>query len=233
MDSAYFRPPNDASNHELMQVQVGEDVFDMLRKNITHGIATHMVYPKQMSIPFIDYDPLMFEYILRYLRTHEFPLFFDYTTQTFDYILYRSLLSAARHFGVKELASWIAGKKYMEEVQVTRTVTAIKDDVPEKLQKRLDILGSRAHCKVETSISWSTRKVYVCPRGIATHRNDRSQCGQACEKARKEANKSVVFDNEPVASAVVVTTEVNVKPARTLNPEATSFLPAGKVRRRG
>jgi hypothetical protein len=31
--------------------------------------------------------------------------------------------------------------------------------------------------------TWETRKVYVCPRGVAVHRNRPESCGAACHKA--------------------------------------------------
>ncbi|KAI1781262.1 hypothetical protein F4818DRAFT_33834 [Hypoxylon cercidicola] len=193
----------------LIWLHVGGDrQFETLRTTLTDGIKTRM-----SAGHFIDCDPVLFEHILRYLRTRRFPLFFDAKTQTFDYVLYDSLLGAARYFSIRELAEWIEKEAYLDAVQTTRTVTTIEDiGSSDDLQHHLNQLNSRgANCKVEISISSGTKKVYVCPRGIFVHRGDPSRCGQACKKMRERGDAGLDFEDEPVASAVVIATEVKVK----------------------
>ncbi|KAI1767018.1 hypothetical protein GGR53DRAFT_483648 [Hypoxylon sp. FL1150] len=205
-------PPLLPTRSELIKLQVGERDFYIHRDNLTPGISARMVSTQH----FVDYDPALFEHVLRYLRTREPPLFFDVDAHTFDHVLYRSLLSAARHFGIAELARWIEKKEYLDAVQVTRAVATIRDvDAVGKTDLQA-LLGAKASCKVDTSIAWGTRKVYVCPRGLTMHRGNPSQCGWACRRARAQGGKrkgkgAPMFDDELVASAVVVATEVEVK----------------------
>ncbi|KAI0156805.1 hypothetical protein GGR57DRAFT_501192 [Xylariaceae sp. FL1272] len=70
------------------------------------------------GVYFIDSDPDLFVEVLRYLRSGNYPLFFDTASQTYDYAKYTSLLGEAQYFGVKKLETWIKDQKYANAVTV-------------------------------------------------------------------------------------------------------------------
>ncbi|KAJ3159728.1 hypothetical protein HDU86_001378 [Geranomyces michiganensis] len=67
---------------------------------------------------FIDADPDIFVHILRYLRVHEYPLF--YSHGEFDHSQYAQVRAAAEFFALDKLESWIANKNYMNTVVIER-----------------------------------------------------------------------------------------------------------------
>ena len=48
--------------------------------------------------------------------------------------------------------------------------------------------STESHVEIEHHVTWTTRKVYVCPRGIAGHRGYRDACGRLCRNARGDAD---------------------------------------------
>ncbi|KAI1101809.1 BTB/POZ protein [Jackrogersella minutella] len=152
---------------------------------------------------FVDSDPAMFEQILRFLRSGNFPLFFDSATFTFDHAKYLSLLGEARYFGIRELVQWIEQRKYEEVVRIKKTVEIVHR-VNYLLNDKLSALSENGN-KVDVSTSWVTRKNYVCPRGISVH-TEPSSCGRACANARGDAD--LEFEEELVLSATIITTTV-------------------------
>ncbi|KAI4868830.1 hypothetical protein F4820DRAFT_89407 [Hypoxylon rubiginosum] len=190
-------------------LQVGELEFTTLRSTLPDGVVARSSAVGNRY--FVDADPVLFEHVLQYLRSSSFPLFFHTPTQTFDLALYHALLGEARYFGLRRLAAWIERRGYLDAVRVTRTVSTVEDVGADELQRHLDGLDGRANVKVDISIGWGTRKVYVCPRGLAVHRGDPSRCGQACKKMRERDDGGVEFDDEPVASAVIITTQVKLR----------------------
>lgn len=69
---------------------------------------------------FIDADPGLFHYILRYLRRGVFPLFYN-RVLGHDYDRYNSLLAEAKYFGIKKLESWLEEKLYQLSVALRNT----------------------------------------------------------------------------------------------------------------
>ncbi|KAI1206209.1 BTB/POZ protein [Annulohypoxylon truncatum] len=65
---------------------------------------------------FIDADPVVFEHILNYLRSGDYPIFFNVDTGKFDYVKYMSLLSQARYFEIHDLSEWIEQRGYLRAV---------------------------------------------------------------------------------------------------------------------
>ncbi|KAI1270322.1 hypothetical protein F5Y18DRAFT_367911 [Xylariaceae sp. FL1019] len=70
------------------------------------------------GVYFIDSDPDLFVEVLRYLRSGNFPLFFDTASQKYDYAKYTSLLGEAQYFGIEKLETWIKEQKYAKAVTV-------------------------------------------------------------------------------------------------------------------
>ncbi|OTA80945.1 hypothetical protein M434DRAFT_401514 [Hypoxylon sp. CO27-5] len=162
---------------------------------------------------FIDADPTLFEHVLRYLRSGNFPVFFDSVSQTFDHAKYISLLGEARYFGIRKLEDWIANERYLDVVRLERSVTIIQNA---DLQPVEGYLKKRANAKVEVATSWNTQKVYICPRGIDYHRGYRSRCGQACERARERDGGGEEYEEEFVPSVVITTTTLTFNTSNCL-----------------
>jgi len=143
---------------------------------------------------FIDADGDLFSHILRYLRSGVLPLF--YSSQTgHDYGTYHALLGEAEYFGIERLKDWLRNKEYEKAVKVECSVEEIEGLGGMKKT-------SQANVQVEYHPTWTTRKVYVCPRDIPRHRGDPSACGRACREAQGYADD--VYEKEEVLKTVVI-----------------------------
>ncbi|KAI0142276.1 hypothetical protein F4776DRAFT_611441 [Hypoxylon sp. NC0597] len=223
MDSEQNHASNNSStgdDNTKITLQVGERRFTTLRDTL---VGESDYFAARFSgrwndadadgSYFVDADPTLFEHALRYLRSGNFPLFFDSASQTFDYAKYISLLGEARYFGIRKLENWIANKRYLDVVSLERSVTIIENANLEPLEGHLN---KKANAKVEVAVSWNTQQVYVCPRGIYVHRGDRSRCGQACEKARERDGREEEYEEEFVPRAVITTTTVTFNTSNCL-----------------
>ena len=125
---------------------------------------------------FIDRDGEMFAYVLAFLRSGKLPLFYD-DDEGFDHDKYTTLLLEAEYFGVDALSAWIRDKKYERVIELRRSA---------HLHYDLDELKGSipAGWKYQYFPDWETRKVYVCPRGLAKHKGEPSACGRQCHNAR-------------------------------------------------
>ncbi|KAI1381592.1 BTB/POZ protein [Hypoxylon crocopeplum] len=212
---------------ERVTLQVGERRFTTLRATLVGEseyfaarLSDRWDDAEEDGSYFVDSDPSIFEHILSYLRSGNFPVFFDSSTLSFDHAKYLSLLNEARYFGIRELESWIKKKKYLDVVCVTRSV----DIINKVTACSLDHLNraSTGDTKVDVSTSWAIEKVYVCPRNVPEHYGDRSRCGQACEKARVRQGGDEDFEEEPIVRAVIITTKVTVNLDHWLGDQRTS-----------
>ncbi|KAI4859087.1 BTB/POZ protein [Hypoxylon rubiginosum] len=196
-------------------LQVGERRFTTLRDTLRSEssyfaarLSSRWNDTDEDGSYFIDADPAMFEHVLRYLRSGNFPVFFNASTQTFDHAKYISLLSEARYFGIPRLEEWIEKDRYLDIVQIKKSTTVVPD---------IDLLESgclnktmRANTRIDFSITWDTERVYVCPRNILAHSGDQTKCGQACEKARARVGDGVTFEDRPFLRAVITETKMSL-----------------------
>ncbi|KAI2628637.1 BTB/POZ protein [Hypoxylon sp. NC1633] len=199
-------------------LQVGERRFTTLHDTLTSEstyfgarLSGRWNDVDQDGVYFIDADPEIFEHILRYLRSGNFPVFFDASTQTFDHAKYLSLLCEARYFGIPKLEEWVEKERYLDVVQIKKSTVTVHD---------IDTQGSgylnktmTANTRMDMSTTWDTKQVYVCPRDILVHRGDKARCGLACEKARARVGGDITFDSEPVLRAVITETTMIFNPA--------------------
>ncbi|KAI1261486.1 BTB/POZ protein [Xylariaceae sp. FL1019] len=93
-----------------INLHVGERVF-VTTKNTLKGESSYFSalfsgrWPNQdiSGTYFIESDPVIFAEVLRYLRSGNFPLYFDANTSTYDYGRYANLLGEAHYFGITRL----------------------------------------------------------------------------------------------------------------------------------
>ncbi|KAI0147448.1 hypothetical protein GGR57DRAFT_505626 [Xylariaceae sp. FL1272] len=88
---------------------------------------------------FIDSNPELFVEVLRYLRSGNFPLYFDAKTSTFNYAKYTALLGEAQYFQIAKLEDWIVEKRFLKAVTISHHVEQIEDPV-------LDVEKYRQYC---------------------------------------------------------------------------------------
>jgi len=143
---------------------------------------------------FIDADANLFEHILRYLRRGVLPIFYD-KMKGHDYALYLALLEEAKYFQITRLKDWLEKKQYLLTLKTKYSATEI-----EGAEALLATLGT--DMEVEYFPAWSTKKVYICPRGIYVHRGNPCACGRDCRKAQGDADD--IYDEEPFLRTLVV-----------------------------
>ncbi|KAI1085110.1 BTB/POZ protein [Whalleya microplaca] len=213
-DSLHALKPNGATGSDRVTLQVGEGRFHTLRDTLV-GESTYFAArlsgrwndaDKDGSY-FVDADPDRFKHILNYLRTGNFPLFFDTATRTFDNAKYFALLGEAQYFGIQKLEEWIRKKEYLAAVKFERSTTLIHDVENEGVSALTGTTDSST--QVDFSTAWSTKQVYICPRGIFVHNGDQSKCGQACERARTRLDCGVTYEEKPILSVSITTTKMS------------------------
>ncbi|KAI2624534.1 hypothetical protein GGS26DRAFT_593148 [Hypomontagnella submonticulosa] len=219
----YDLPPRDGIFTEgdtPICFRVGERHFialhDTLIRQSEYFAARYPNKQDYYDTVFIDTDPNIFEHIINFLRTGIYPLFFDVSTQTFDHAKYFPLLAESQRFGIKKLVDWIANKKYLSAVRITKSVIVLDDISSGHLQDYLN-QGSPADGQVEVSTSWTMKNFYLCPRGIRLHNGDRSRCGRNCEVYRRRRGGRVEFEERRVLSAIITTTKISIDSEYCLN----------------
>lgn len=147
---------------------------------------------------FIDIDGDVFAHVLRYLRSGVFPVFYD-KSKGHDYNLYAMLLEQARYLQISRLEKWLEGKSYLQAITVTRSVTEVelKDMIAEKTATDVD---------VEYRSDLRTRKVYICPRDILSHRGQPEKCGRRCDNAQGDCCER--YDNENFVVVSITRTKI-------------------------
>lgn len=98
------------------------------------------------------------------------------------------------------LAEWIDGRKYLQAVKVERWARVV-DRVED-----IDELRGDAETGVEYFPDWKTERVYVCPRGIYSHRGEPWRCGRQCRNAQGDEGSEYV--DEQVLKVVEVRKKV-------------------------
>ncbi|MCJ1289014.1 hypothetical protein MMC34_000546 [Xylographa carneopallida] len=164
-------------------LQVGERRFTTTEDTLTHG--SHYFarmfsgrWPceaQEDGSYFVDADGSVFEHTLRYLRHNVFPLHYDHE-KGHDFGLCAAILEQARFFGIDKLEKWLGNKDYLE---------AVKTEHHAQLMSETYSVNNAFSNNVELEYhpSWTTKRVYVCPRGISVHRGNPNACGRACRSA--------------------------------------------------
>ncbi|OCL04808.1 hypothetical protein AOQ84DRAFT_345683 [Glonium stellatum] len=193
--------PHLAAVGSKITLQVGEQTFITTATTLTEesGFFSSLLSGRWDNTQpdgsyFIDADPDLFKHILRYLRRGVLPIFYD-SGKGHDHALYLALLEEAKYFQIPRLEEWLGGKAYIRAVKVTRTVIE---------KEGVDDLDEITDADVDITLfpSWTTRKVYVCPRDIVVHRGNPRACGRACKRVQGDADDEYV--EEPLLRTVMV-----------------------------
>ncbi|KAL9127650.1 MAG: hypothetical protein Q9217_003518 [Psora testacea] len=192
-----------------ISLQVGERRFTTTKATLIEGspyfdafFADHWRQRQQTDGSyFIDEDGDVFEHVLRYLRSHGtvFPLLFD-QAKGHDYAMYTRITVQAGQFLIPKLEMWIREKRYLRAIQI-QSVTQV-------FQGAENIDTTRySDVKVDYYPTWTTKKVYVCPRG--KHRDDPDSCGYKCRKA--QGDMEAEYEDEEVVIVFEVQTKTIYK----------------------
>ncbi|KAI8957925.1 BTB/POZ protein [Daldinia sp. FL1419] len=208
LSTGAMTPYNFSNRSNRVTLQVGERRFVTLRDTLIGGstyfasrLSGRWDDADEDGSYFIDANPALFEHILNYLRSENFPVFFNSNTLTFDHAKYIALLGEARYFGVSKLVDWIERKKYLNVVEITRSVIVDDDVSSRSMESHMSEVSGDS--KVDLSTSWGVRKVYVCPRGLSFHHGNPSLCGCDLERRQQEGDR---FKEELALRAVVTVT---------------------------
>ena len=142
---------------------------------------------------FIDADPELFVHILRYLRRGVLPIFYD-NTKGHDYALYLALFEEARYFQIPRLEKWLHDKGYLQAIKISYLAIELGEISALPVTRNTDEQLEHHH-------TWQTRKVYICPRGVAVHRGNRDRCGRQCRNAQGTDD---VYEEEHFLRTIVI-----------------------------
>ncbi|MCJ1437502.1 hypothetical protein MMC27_006889 [Xylographa pallens] len=181
---------------QRVTLQVGERHFTTTKDTLTLGsdYFARMLsgrWPceaQEDGSYFVDADGTIFEHILRYLRHNVFPVSYD-RIKGHDFGLYAALLEQARFFGVDNLAKWLENNNYFKAVRTEHHARLVAN-----VYSFNDAVSS--DMELEYYPSWTTERVYVCPRGIGVHRGNPNACGRACKNFQGNADDEYVKEQE-------------------------------------
>lgn len=142
---------------------------------------------------FIDADPDLFEHILRYLRRGVLPIFYD-NANGHNHALYLALLEEAKYFQIPRLERWLKGNRFLQAIKIRYSV--------EELEGTSWAETRATDEYVEYHPRWQTRKVYICPRGICSHRGNPRACGRQCMNAK--SNEGNIFEDEQFLTTLII-----------------------------
>ena len=190
----------------IILLQVGERHFITLKSTLEEGSTFFRALLAEEwqgsrspdGSYFIDADPDLFVYSLRYLRRGVFPLFYN-ATYGFDFALYHALQEEALYFGIENLYNWIKDQKYAQAVKIQYTLDEIKGDGVSAMDHFTTIDGTSDRSYHPT---WGTEKVYQCPRNIFVHMGNPNACGRACDKARGDEGDTYI-DREILRTLII------------------------------
>ncbi|EXJ53501.1 uncharacterized protein A1O5_13277 [Cladophialophora psammophila CBS 110553] len=182
-------------------LQVGEQRFTTFPSTLTaeSPFFASLFSPQWRRVQadgsyFVDADGALFPYILRYLRSGALPIFYS-SFGGHDYGMYQALLGEAQQFQIERLMNWLRNKEYEKAVKIE--YSAQEYEGSKNLAK-----SCYSDLRVEYNPTWITRKVYICPRGIYSHRGNPSACGKSCMKAQGDAEKE--FEDEDELRTLVI-----------------------------
>lgn len=104
----------------------------------------------------------------------------------------------SRYLKINALEKWISEKTYLKAVRTTHKASVMED--VENIYWSFDV-----DVGVKYYPTWKEERVYICPRGITTHRGNQSACGRQCKNAQGDAEPE--FVNDPVLRTMVVEEE--------------------------
>ncbi|KAI1749090.1 hypothetical protein F4782DRAFT_316448 [Xylaria castorea] len=152
---------------------------------------------------FIDSDPDLFTDILRYLRSGNYPLFFNPSTGIYDYARYSALLGEAQYFGIGKLEDWIRDQRYLDAVKTQYSQDIISPDEVQALQGRFDT--TKGDQRLSFSYLPQVKKTYVCPRRIPDHYGNRERCGRKCSQCLGDSEGE--YEESQIITTVVTKTQ--------------------------
>jgi BTB/POZ domain-containing protein KCTD9 len=191
---------------DIVTLQVGDRRFTTTKETLTDqcGFFSSLLSGRWNDVQpdgsyFIDADGDLFEHILRYLRRGVLPVFYD-NSKGHDHALYLALLEEARYFQIPRLEEWLEDKTYLQAIKIMHTVVDAGD------AESLGPEPVRTDMTLEYHPTRTTKKVYVCPRGILVHRGDSSRCGRQCMNAKGDSDDQ--YEDEQVLEVVVIRKQI-------------------------
>lgn len=140
---------------------------------------------------FVDADPNLFQDILRYLRRGIYPLCWN-RAEGHNYARYLALHEEAKYFQINRLSQWLADEKYFLAVTTKTSVIEYKgiDEINYGLGNTKGEVDS-----ITQYVSFTyTDKIYICPRGLSSHRGNPGRCGRQCANA--QGGESDTYEDE-------------------------------------
>ena len=157
--------------HETLVVESG--FFASLLSECWNNAAENDSY-------FVDANVNLFEHILRYLRREVF-LFFYEKSKEHNYALYLALLEKTKYFQIRQLEEWLKKKQYFYALRIMYFATESEKIEGLNISRNTDI-------ELKYYSEWSTKKVYVCSRGIYVHKKKSNACEKDCRRAQDDAD---------------------------------------------
>ena len=159
----------------VVEVDVGGHKFKCDQATLTDGSdyfaaqysGSWTITMQEDGSVFIDRDGEIFSHILAFLRSGDYPIFYDVATGH-DFLRYRRLLTEARYFIVGELVAWLEQKRYLKAIKV-QTQMRIVDEGTE-----LNLPGNWT--RNQTQFYLDKYKSYLCPSRYARHMDDPNEC---------------------------------------------------------
>lgn len=189
----------------IIRLQVGELQFTVMKDTLVNGSSYFEAlfsgrWPES-KLPdgcyFLDADGDVFKHILGYLRHGVFPLLWS-RENGFDLSMYCAIATLAEYLLINPLAKWVKDRTYLDAVTSTRkTVVAGESFLG------LDFMIPRpSNTYISSYPSWETKRIYLCPRRIAVHRDNPHKCGKACGTARGDEDDE--YETELVLKVVEI-----------------------------
>ncbi|KAL8947715.1 MAG: hypothetical protein Q9222_006039 [Ikaeria aurantiellina] len=160
---------------------------------------------------FIDADPHIFKHILRYLRHGVYPLCYSRAHGGWhDYATYAAIHQLADYLGIPALVTWFYRRRWMSAIEKHYHTDVVEGEDLSRTIPDSDVM-------VRHYPTWTVRKKYVCPRGIAVHHDNKGKCGKACMAARGEAEDE--YEECAVLTTLVVTEKLVFNRVDCVNEE--------------
>ncbi|KAL4929917.1 BTB/POZ domain-containing protein [Aspergillus undulatus] len=201
---------------DIIELQVGERRFITTRQTLVEGstyfeslLSGRWNTTQADGSYFVNADPGLFEHILRYLRRPSAPPLFYDIVHGHNFPMYNALLEEAKYFGIDPLIEWLQKRKYIESVQIVRSIEKACPATPVSyFAAPLNVMVDSG-TRVDYHPHWVTEKVYLCPRKIERHRGHPAECGKWCDLAR--GGDPVEYEDERRLNVMAVKESVSIK----------------------